>query len=191
MSAGNSWNSKPDQKDQVWLITLHDIVRGDSPDCCCCTSACVSLSLCPATEPGVTFDPICPFNLSTAVTVQAWKVRGVNVQHSWAILRASHQVSFRCYISPLFTVAYCWVLYRAYGSWKTTIVALVVSLAFLKGKWSHYKTLKITLMYHQISQHRYLQWYNINYEVITDTLLVHVRVIAVIVVGLLPVLFRL
>lgn len=37
---------------------------------------------------------VLPINLCTAATVQARKVRGVNVQHSGAILRASLQVSF-------------------------------------------------------------------------------------------------
>lgn len=62
----------------------------------------------------VVCDFMCPFNVSTAVTVQAWKVRGVNVQHWRAILRASQQVSFRCYISSI--VKLTSVILRARGS---------------------------------------------------------------------------
>ncbi len=121
---------------------------------------CVRLSVCKAAEHGLKFDLICPFNLSTAVTVQAWKVRGVNVQHPGSILRAFHQVSFRCYVSPVINCVLCMrgEQRACVALWKLAdcvILALVVSLHWLSA--CHLKKIDLIiklwrLSYKQTSQ---------------------------------------
>lgn len=85
------------RSDFLLCMSSYSLTR---PVASACARACVNLSACKATVRGVKCVLICPFILSTASTAQARKVRGVNVRQSGAILRASHQVTFRCYISP-------------------------------------------------------------------------------------------
>lgn len=83
-----------------------------------------------------------PFNLSSSLTEQARKVRGVNVQHHWAILSVSPGLSRCYYISPLFTVANCLHLVWVHGLWwlEDHNKALVVTLTFPNGEGCYCKT---------------------------------------------------
>lgn len=125
MSAGNSWNLKPDQKDQVRLIYMHDLTHGFTHVCCFFASGCVKLTVnCPWArgKSNVAF----LVNLPSSVTGQARKVRSGNTLYHWAILSLYSGLSRCRYISALFAVANVCIMseHIALGGLKTSIIHL-------------------------------------------------------------------
>lgn len=95
MSAGRSWNLKPDQKDQVWVVLSHAIIKCDTPGSFLCQSLCLwSVSVLLWLKCGLLF-------LSTAVMVPAERSGVHFALFSAAILGSSLTVTAHTHLRIL------------------------------------------------------------------------------------------